>query len=285
MGATGVFLSVRESATKQVHTAFSTVSMGLYDVCWSMQQLAFKVILDIGCMRSVVGVRWATEVLERWKAEGRWHRVEKENEAFRFGDGEVLHSRYRMEFIGSFAGKPVVYGFSIVEGVCPPLFSRSGCTQLGVVIDCEHHSISSRRLGIKSFGLGRAEGHYTLCIDDSGMDVAAIDLPRDFRLGAGMDAMSICSEVLPEKPEKPVCSSSDFAHGSSLGARAQASVQTMQVPRPQVSGLPDAAEHLGRGGLYDGDRPRGGQGIPSGARPSSLLHERLRLLCRRTSVC
>ncbi|CAE7534115.1 unnamed protein product, partial [Symbiodinium microadriaticum] len=203
MGATGVFLSVRESATKQVHTAFSTVSMGLYDVCWSMQQLAFKVILDIGCMRSVVGVRWATEVLERWKAEGRWHRVEKENEAFRFGDGEVLHSRYRMEFIGSFAGKPVVYGFSIVEGVCPPLFSRSGCTQLGVVIDCEHHSISSRRLGIKSFGLGRAEGHYTLCIDDSGMDVAAIDLPRDFRLGAGMDAMSICSEVLPEKPENP----------------------------------------------------------------------------------
>ncbi|OLP94025.1 hypothetical protein AK812_SmicGene23987 [Symbiodinium microadriaticum] len=202
MGATGVFLSVRESATKQVHTAFSTVSMGLYDVCWSMQQLAFKVILDIGCMRSVVGVRWATEVLERWKAEGRWHRVEKENEAFRFGDGEVLHSRYRMEFIGSFAGKPVVYGFSFVEGVCPPLFSRSGCTQLGVVIDCEHHSISSRRLGIKSFGLGRAEGHYTLCIDDSGMDVAAIDLPRDFRLGAGMDAMSICSEVLPEKPEK-----------------------------------------------------------------------------------
>ena len=262
MGATGVFVSVRESATKQVHTAFSTVSMGLYDVCWSMQQLAFKVILDIGCMRSVVGVRRATEVLERWKAEGRWHRVEKENEAFRFGDGEVLHSRYRMEFIGSFAGKPVVYGFSVVEGVCPPLFSRSGCTQLGVVIDCEHHSISSRRLGIKSFGLGRAEGHYTLCIDDSGMDVAAIDLPRDFRLGAGMDAMSICSEVLPEKPEKPVCSSSDFAHGSSLGARAQASVQTMQVPRPQVSGLPDAAEHLGRGGLYDGDRPRGGQGSP-----------------------
>ena len=37
----------------------------MHEVCWSLKELAFKVILDIGCMRSVVGVTWATEVMRR----------------------------------------------------------------------------------------------------------------------------------------------------------------------------------------------------------------------------
>ena len=103
----------------------------LREVMWSMKELAYKVILDLGCMRSVAGLEWINMLLRRWKAEGRWCRVVKEHEAFKFGDGEVLYSKFRVHFLGSFAGKPVVYGFSVVPGSCPPLFSRSGCTKLG----------------------------------------------------------------------------------------------------------------------------------------------------------
>ena len=181
---------------RSVRHALSTVSMSLRDVCWSLKELAFKVLLDIGCMRSVVGVTWATEVIGRWRNEGRWQRVVEESEACRFGDGEVLYySRYRIEFLGTFAGKEVVFGFSVVSGVCPPLFSRSACTQLGIVIDCEHHTLSSRRLGVKSFGMGRDEGHYTILCGLMSLRVRAqatsYHLTFSFLPPAGVDAMKL----------------------------------------------------------------------------------------------
>ena len=151
---------------------------------WSLQQLAFKIILDIGCMRSVAGVKWANQVLQRWRDEGRWYQVQKECEAFKFGDGQVLYSKVRISLVGSFAGKPVVYSFSVVEGHCPPLFSRSGCTQVGAIIDCEHHAVSSRKLGVRNFGVGRESGHYTLSIDEC--DVGGVQLPADFVMPSTM---------------------------------------------------------------------------------------------------
>ena len=128
---------------ESINRVFTTVGAALSEVMWSMQELAFKVILDIGCMRSVAGLEWTNELLRRWRSEGRWCHVFAEREAFKFGDGEVLFSRFRVEFMGSFAGKPVVYGFSVVGGSCPPLFSRTGCTQIGAVLDCEHHQVST----------------------------------------------------------------------------------------------------------------------------------------------
>ena len=143
------------------HRVFGAVA-----AAWSMKELAFKVILDKGGMRSVAGLEWTNSLLRRWHSEGRWCRVFEEREAFKFGDGEVLWSRFRVEFLGTFAGKPVVYGFSVVEGCCPPLFSRSGCTQIGAVIDCEHHCVSARKLGVKMYGVGRDSGHYTMPVDE-----------------------------------------------------------------------------------------------------------------------
>ena len=37
-----------------------------------MKELARKVILDLGCMRNVVGVEWANDVIEEWKQHDRW---------------------------------------------------------------------------------------------------------------------------------------------------------------------------------------------------------------------
>ena len=110
---------------------FAAFGVNLIEVMWSMKDLAYKVILDIGCMRCVMGTQWANGLLKRWNLEGRWRKVYPETEAFKFGDGEVFYSRYRIEFAGSFAGEAVIYGFSVVEGACPPLFSRPGCTQVG----------------------------------------------------------------------------------------------------------------------------------------------------------
>ena len=176
------------------HRVLTSVNMSLNEVCWSLRELAFKVILDIGCMRSVAGVHWASALIKRWQAEGRWFRVTPEVETFKFGDGEVLKSRYRLSFVGSFGAKPVVYGFSIVDGVCPPLFSRAGCTQVGVVIDCEHHTVGARKLGIKSYGLCLDSGHYTMPVDEC--EPLCAELPEDFMLPKGVDVTPISSTVL-----------------------------------------------------------------------------------------
>ena len=72
----------------------STVSMALHDVCWSLKQLAFKVIVDIGCMRSMVGVGWATEVLNRWRDEGGIESTRSRRLSF-WGQGSALQSRPR----------------------------------------------------------------------------------------------------------------------------------------------------------------------------------------------
>ncbi|CAE7818749.1 unnamed protein product [Symbiodinium sp. CCMP2456] len=85
------------------HRVFS-VDLDLREVMWSLKELAYKVILDLGCMRSVAGVQWVNEVLHRWHNEGCWYSIEKECEAFKFGGGEVLNSKYRLSFVGFFAG-------------------------------------------------------------------------------------------------------------------------------------------------------------------------------------
>ena len=107
-----------------------------HGVLWCMDELASSVILDLGCMRSVCGVKWANQLIRKWKDEKRWLRVESEEETFRFGNGQTLKSRFNIQFVATFAQKPVVLMFSVVDGECPPLLSRPACTQLGAVFDC-----------------------------------------------------------------------------------------------------------------------------------------------------
>ena len=226
------------------HRVLTSVNMSLNEVCWSLRELAFKVILDIGCMRSVAGVHWASALIKRWQAEGRWFRVTPEVETFKFGDGEVLKSRYRLSFVGSFGAKPVVYGFSIVDGVCPPLFSRAGCTQVGAVIDCEHHTVGARKLGVKSYGLCLDSGHYTMPVDEC--EPLCADLPEDFMLPKGVDVTAISPTVLQlESPPNDSSHRSGEAHGILDRERRCPKMQAVQgsssIPR-----LPQHRRDLGR---------------------------------------
>ena len=61
---------------------YATIGIAVNEIMWSMKELAYKIILDIGCMRSVAGLEWANSLFKRWRSEGRWCRVFKENEVW-----------------------------------------------------------------------------------------------------------------------------------------------------------------------------------------------------------
>lgn len=73
-----------------------------HEAWWNMKELSKRVTLDLGCMRNVVGVQWANDVVEEWQKNGRWFRVLQEDEVFRFGDGNTLRSQYRFAIGGHF---------------------------------------------------------------------------------------------------------------------------------------------------------------------------------------
>ena len=121
-----------------------------HDTLWSMRELSKAVILDLGCMRNVAGVQWANDVVQTWKQEGRWFRIVEEQETFKFGDGSTLDSKYRLQLEATFGAKRVLLAFSIVPGTCPPLLSKKSHSLLGVVVDCVHDTLSSKKFGNQS---------------------------------------------------------------------------------------------------------------------------------------
>ena len=136
-----------------------------HETFWSLRELHSSLILDLGCMKSVAGTKWVNQHIQRLKSEGRWMKAEKEKESFRFGDGHELWSQYAFIFEVTILGVRVIIRLSVVPGECPPLLSKPACTQLGMVIDTEHHTVSSRKLKVSNYGLAQTfGGHYALPI-------------------------------------------------------------------------------------------------------------------------
>ena len=136
-----------------------------HETFWSLRELHSSLILDLGCMKSVAGAKWVNQHIQRLKSEGRWMKAEKEKESFRFGDGHELWSQYAFIFEATILGVRVIIRLSVVPGECPPLLSKPACTQLGMVIDTEHHTVSSRKLKVTNYGLAQTfGGHYALPI-------------------------------------------------------------------------------------------------------------------------
>lgn len=144
------------------------------------------------------------QVIKRWQQNDRWFKVVGERETFRFGNGETLPSKYGVLLQATFAGHDVILNFSVVQGDCPPLLSRPACTQLGAIFDCSQHMLSSRRLGVKQYGLTQTQsGHYTMCIEEFGENSLQVSLPHDFAWKAG-------DEVYIWKHEQPVLALQSF---------------------------------------------------------------------------
>eukprot|EP00435_Cladocopium_sp_Y103_P017212 s2419_g4.t1 len=159
-----------------------------HEVMWCVHELQGSVILDLGCLKSVAGTKWMNQLLKRWQVAGRWFKVFPEKETFRFGSGNTLPSKFAVQLLATFCGKLVVLSFSVVEGDCPPLLSRPACSQLGAIFDCAQHTLSSRKLKVKGYGLKQTtSGHYIMAIEEFDT-LHAVDIPSDFRLEEGIDA-------------------------------------------------------------------------------------------------
>ena len=155
---------------------------------WCQRELHLHVILDLGCVKSVVGTQWMNALLEEWRRKGRWVRVFPEKEVFQFGNGQSLQSRFAVHFEAILAACHVVLAFSVVQGHCPPLLSRHACSQLGMSINCGNHTYSSLKMKVKNFGLSRASnGHYLLAVDRF-LEGKRTELPADFRVPDGFEA-------------------------------------------------------------------------------------------------
>lgn len=188
-----------------------------HGVLWCMDELASAVILDLGCMRSVCGVKWANQLIRKWKDEKRWLRVESEEETFRFGNGQTLKSRFNIQFVATFAQKPVVLMFSVVDGECPPLLSRPACTQLGAVFDCTSHTLSSRRLKVKAYGMRQSQGgHYLMNIEEFHVMQHVIEIPEDYKMPESCEAV-----IWDEGCQQDVCVAGFSADSSDSDSDAQ----------------------------------------------------------------
>ena len=164
-------------SSEHVCCVTSTIESSLIDheIFWSMRELSSSLILDLGCMKSVAGTKWVNQHIQRLKELGRWMKAVPENESFRFGDGHELRSSYSFMFEATLMGVQVIIRLSVVPGECPPLLSKPACSQLSMVIDTEFHTVSSRKLKVRKYGLKQTYGgHYALPIAEFGKDTPHI---------------------------------------------------------------------------------------------------------------
>ena len=178
---------------------------------WAMRELHSSLILDIGCMKSVAGTKWTNQHINRLRGLGRWMKAIKEKESFRFGDGHELCSEFAFIFEATIMGIRVLLRISVVPGDCPPLLSKPACTQLGLVIDTENHTVSSRKLKVSKYGLTQTYGgHYALPIAEFTDDMSPMHDPN---LPEHIEAIPVYvtsepKEVLPPPSSTPASSSS-----------------------------------------------------------------------------
>ena len=248
------------------------------EVLWCMQELRSSVILDLGCLKSVVGTKWMNQLIGRWKEAKRWFKVYPEKEVFRFGSGGTLTSRFAVNLLASFCGKPVVLCFSVVEGECPPLLSRPACTQLGAIFDCGSHTLASKRLGVKNYGLKQTDsGHYIMDIEDFDNFPHGVHIPEDFKLAEGVDAVMWSSldahdaSLFGSKLANPT---DELEAHVSVGEPSGEALQSMRRSRTPKSRLPLHRQRRGSAGdassrgCGDG-RSQRGESLPEGPpRPS-----------------
>jgi len=162
--------------------------VGSHETFWCQRELKYQVILDLGCVRSVVGLKWMTELLHEWKNQQRWVRIFPEKEQFQFGNMQTPTSKFRVHFEVVLAGVHVAIPMSVVPGDCPPLLSRHACSQLGLSIDCGSHSVSSSKMNVKNFGMSQAgNGHYILSLHEFS-SASLTDIPSDFMVPSGFEA-------------------------------------------------------------------------------------------------
>ena len=214
------------------------------EVFWSMAELGNKMILDLGCMRTVAGTLWATPVVKEWRRRGRYVKVIPEKESFRFGDGHICESKVALIIQVTLASIPCLLRVSVVSGKCPPLLSKPVATKLGLLIDTENHTVASRMYHVKAFGLGMAvNGHYLLEIHDS--DDTRVQIPEDFRMPSDVEVYPLSQSGSRQTVNNPTTETATEAIHAIRDGR-----EPMGDSGPGRRGVP----HDRRGGPAEADR-------------------------------
>ena len=171
------------------------------EVCWSMEEMSTKMILDLGCMKTVAGTDWINPIVKTLKQQGRYCKVTPERESFRFGDGHLTHSKFSVLMEVSLATIPCVLRVSVVAGNCPPLLSKHVATSLGFVIDTEQHTLCSKKFHVTTYGLDQSStgtqlgGHYILPILQFEQDVT---IPADFQVPRHVEVYPLVPAGVPK---------------------------------------------------------------------------------------
>eukprot|EP00438_Fugacium_kawagutii_P018223 Skav218338 [mRNA] locus=scaffold755:524268:527747:- [translate_table: standard] len=234
-----------------------------HDVLWSIQELSTKMILDLGCMRTVAGTKWANELIMRLKSQGRFVHVLPEREAFRFGDGHVSYSKYCVIVEAALATVHCLLRISVVAGNCPPLLSKNVCSALGLVIDTSQ----TRKHGVRAFGLsqtasqGSYGGHYIMPIAEFSNDmpiVKSLDTRDDATQHAEVTVLS--SPAARAQAQAPVRSSSPASSAHAAPSQCDRGGRGHMGKR-RHGGCDDAGTGpRGGGHALVGDDPHGSDG-------------------------
>lgn len=112
--------------------------------------LAGRMVVDLGCLRSVAGVDWLCQEIQRCKQSGRLVLVERAHDYFRFGDGVRRLSKYRVWLEVGILGHVGLLGINSVGYPCPPLLSKWVCRALGLQLDCGTGRFDLQKIGVQS---------------------------------------------------------------------------------------------------------------------------------------
>ena len=82
-------------------------------------------------------------------------------------DGEKRTLLYRLRFEASFAEHLSIFACSVAQGNCPPLFSRQGCSAVGIEIKTNNHVIDIPKVSVFRYKLRvSGAGHYVMRVNE-----------------------------------------------------------------------------------------------------------------------
>ena len=265
MSGDGAYMQRSQQAARSSYMSILTVNSTPVpnEVCWSMDEMGNKMILDLGCMKTVAGTDWINPIVKTLKQQGRYCRVTPERESFRFGDGHLTHSKFSVLMEVSLATIPCVLRVSVVSGNCPPLLSKHVATTLGFIIDTEAHSLISKKFHVSTYGLEQSStgtqlgGHYMLPVLDFQHNVT---IPKDLQVPSHVEVFPLVPAGIPKGVSSNPIAPSKF----SIRSQPVDGAQTFQEYTTGVRNRLQRGKHT-MGGRGHGESPELGCGRSAGA--------------------
>ena len=121
-------------------------------------------VLDSGCIKNVCSQYWLDMYLETLSDKDRSSVIYTDSNArFRFGDGSVYESKYRVKFPANIVGYNLYIETDVIDNEIPLLLSKKAMQRARTVIDFEKDEISMFGKIIKL--ISTTSGHYAIALN------------------------------------------------------------------------------------------------------------------------